>query len=69
MKLGVECRLCGDQIFSLHRHHFKWCKCKKTFVDGGDDYLRCGGDVFPITIKKNLDGSIERVKDEEDDLE
>lgn len=33
---------CGDFIRSMYRHHMQWCKCRKTFVDGGGAYLRCG---------------------------
>lgn len=36
----VKCLKCGDIIQSLHRHDFKWCKCKSIAVDGGGDYLR-----------------------------
>jgi hypothetical protein len=38
----IRCKFCNDIIESLHRHDFKWCKCKKVFIDGGNDYLRCG---------------------------
>jgi len=40
----IRCKKCGDVIESKHRHDFVWCKCKTVFVDGGNDYLRCGGD-------------------------
>jgi hypothetical protein len=40
------CAACGDVIESKHRNDFVGCKCGKTFVDGGDDYLRAGG--YPI---------------------
>jgi hypothetical protein len=36
----VRCKLCGDVIESLHRHHFIKCRCGKTFTDGGLDYVR-----------------------------
>ena len=36
----VECLLCKDIIQSMHRHDFKWCKCKSIAVDGGADYLK-----------------------------
>lgn len=39
----IECVKCGDRIRSEHRHDFRVCRCKETFVDGGSDYLRCGG--------------------------
>jgi hypothetical protein len=36
----VRCKLCGDVIESLYRHHFVKCRCGKTFTDGGLDYVR-----------------------------
>jgi hypothetical protein len=39
----IECAVCHDRIRSKHRHDFRKCKCGETFVDGGSDYLRCGG--------------------------
>ena len=44
MKIGIKCLKCGDLIISEYRHDFKWCKCENIFIDGGDDYLRRGGD-------------------------
>ena len=40
----IQCRKCKDIIESVHRHDFKFCKCKSVFVDGGKDYIRRGGD-------------------------
>lgn len=55
-KTGVQCKLCGDRLFSWHVHDFKWCSCQKTAVDGGDDYLRvCGSDNELIEYDKELD--------------
>lgn len=52
---GVRCLHCQDEIWSRHRHDFRYCKCRKTFVDGGRDYLRYGCDdlskVEPIDIE------------------
>lgn len=40
----VKCLLCQEVLVSNHRHDFKQCGCpNKTFVDGGYEYLRCGG--------------------------
>lgn len=38
----IKCKHCGDIIESVHRHDFKWCKCKTVYVDGGKDYLKRG---------------------------
>lgn len=40
----AKCRLCGTVIESKHRHDFVTCRCKAIFVDGGNDYIRRGGD-------------------------
>ena len=36
----IKCNHCGDIIVSEYRHDFKYCKCGKVAVDGGNDYLR-----------------------------
>lgn len=39
-KLGIQCPLCKQKIFSMYRHDFKWCKCGYCAIDGGDDYVK-----------------------------
>ena len=39
---------CLDIIESKHRHDFVRCGCGKSFIDGGDDYLRGGGFLVPV---------------------
>ena len=41
----VKCKLCGDIIFSAHRHDFKTCKCGSISVDGGMEYIRRVGNM------------------------
>lgn len=41
----AQCKKCGDIITSTHRHDFVSCKCDAIFVDGGNAYLRRGGDI------------------------
>ena len=51
-KNQAKCRKCKDVIESKHRHDFVSCKCGSIFVDGGNDYIRRGGnpeDFEPIT--------------------
>lgn len=48
IKNRARCRVCGDTIESFHVHDFKWCSCKRIFVDGGKDYLRRGGNPDDI---------------------
>jgi len=44
----IQCLNCGEILESKYRHDFQMCDCKnKSFVDGGNTYLRVGG--------KNLD--------------
>lgn len=61
---GIECPLCGDQIWSRHRHDFRQCTCGKTFVDGGRDYLRYGGGggKMPKMIKLDVEVSTGKTK-------
>jgi hypothetical protein len=41
---AVKCLECGRVMHSINRHDYKTCGCpQKTMVDGGRDYLRCGG--------------------------
>lgn len=44
----AQCLECEDIIESKHRHDFVKCKCGKSFIDGGDDYLRGGGYLIPV---------------------
>jgi hypothetical protein len=43
---AIVCVLCKEEIESVHRHDFKWCKCGKVAVDGGKDYRRRCGESF-----------------------
>lgn len=42
IKNAIRCKNCGDVIESETRHDFKYCSCKRVFVDGGHNYLRRG---------------------------
>ena len=41
----LECKNCGDIIYSAYRHDFKYCKCGSVAVDGGMSYIRRVGNV------------------------
>lgn len=41
---AAQCLKCNDIIESKYRNDFVSCMCGAIFVDGGKDYLRCGGD-------------------------
>jgi hypothetical protein len=53
------CILCDDVIESKHRHDFVWCKCGKSFLDGGDDYIRAGG--YLIHVKEEEEEENEQI--------
>ena len=42
---AVVCHMCGDKIFSKHRHDFVTCTCGAISVDGGQEYLRRVGAI------------------------
>lgn len=42
------CNKCNDFIVSKTRHDFVECSCGAIFVDGGQEYLRRGGDLANI---------------------
>jgi hypothetical protein len=52
----ITCLDCGDIIRSTHRHDWRPCSCFKNeegsqgcFIDGGEDYIRVGGDNWKFT--------------------
>lgn len=45
---SATCAKCGENIVSKTRHDFVECKCGSIFVDGGQDYLRRGGQMGDI---------------------
>ena len=40
---AIRCLKCGDVIESKSVHDFQQCSCGATFVDGGHEYIRIGG--------------------------
>lgn len=45
MGLTLKCPNCHTAIQSRSVHDFRQCKCGDLFVDGGNDYLRYGGNA------------------------
>lgn len=39
-KNKIQCNTCREIIESTYRHDFKFCKCRKVAVDGGQDYFK-----------------------------
>lgn len=52
----VKCKKCGDVIESRTVHDFNTCKCGKTFIDGGFDYQRLGGEPEDVSEYAELTG-------------
>lgn len=53
MGTPAKCAKCDEVIESLHRHDFRYCKCRTIFVDGGKDYFRCGGDLGSVLVQQD----------------
>lgn len=49
----LKCIKCNDIIESKFRHDYVKCSCGAIFVDGGDDYLKYGGDFNSILFDYN----------------
>ena len=47
---AIRCKKCGDIIESKNVHDFKMCSCQSSFVDGGHQYIRIGGNLDDIEI-------------------
>ena len=45
LRNSAECAHCGTVIVSRTVHDFQRCHCGAIFVDGGNDYIRRGGDL------------------------
>lgn len=51
----AQCAICKDIIHSKHRHDFVACKGGHIFIDGGNDYRRCGTLTAGVTLEDILD--------------
>ena len=53
----IQCLQCKTVLVSFHRHDYKTCACpNETMIDGGRDYLRCGGkDLKQIKVLKIIE--------------
>jgi hypothetical protein len=50
-KNAARCALCNDIVHSTYRHDFVSCSCGEIFVDGGNDYQRCGAKDFKNVLR------------------
>lgn len=48
----IQCLQCNWVLVSNYRHDYKTCDClNQAMIDGGYDYLRCGGkDMSKIQV-------------------
>ena len=46
---ALRCNKCDDEIVSIHRHDFNYCKCGAIAIDGGLEYTRRVGDIYNYT--------------------
>lgn len=62
----ARCRKCNTIIESKHGWHFVQCDCKAIFLDGGKNYVRCGGYPEDIELLTEWD---EPKRDPDEELE
>jgi hypothetical protein len=48
----AQCLDCEDILEPKHSNDFVKCKCGNSFLDGGDDYFRGGGNIRPLPNKE-----------------
>jgi len=41
----IRCKKCEDILQSKSVHDFQSCSCGACYIDGGDDYVRVGGEL------------------------
>ena len=58
----LECKKCGDIIYSAHLHDFKYCKCGSVAVDGGMSYIRRVGNVEDI-VDRSMHMDVDALED------
>jgi len=50
----AQCLDCLGFMESKHRHDFVKCNCGNAFLDGGDDYIRAGGNIVILDGEQKL---------------
>jgi hypothetical protein len=56
---AIRCLECKEMIYSAHVHHYNTCTCKKSFIDGGSNYVRCNVDseLMQIDMLMKFEGN------------
>jgi hypothetical protein len=64
---AAVCKVCKDEVWSVHRHDYRQCTCGSIAVDGGAEYLRRVGSsedfddrsvIVPESFKEELKFSV-----------
>ena len=63
--MKIRCLICGDTIKSKSVHNLVSCKCESCYIDGGNEYLRFGGNDFSKILIIFDDGTEILASDEE----
>lgn len=50
----AQCLDCKGYMESKHRHDFVKCSCGNSFLDGGDEYIRAGGNIVILDGEQKL---------------
>lgn len=50
LKNSGICPHCKQELVSRTRHDMQMCRCGKSFVDGGLDYIRRSADLISTTV-------------------
>ena len=65
----AQCKGCNDILHSKSVHDWVCCSCFKNeksntgiFIDGGDSYMRCGGNFENMLLYNEKTGLFERLK-------
>lgn len=66
---ALKCPVCEVVIWSKSRHDFRYCDCKKCFIDGGRSYTRTGWEPGITPVMGTLDTATNQFStDDEEDL-
>ena len=59
--MAIECKKCGDTIYSRAQHDFHYCSCGGVAIDGGREYTRVIGNIKNI-IEKQINIKVSQKK-------
>lgn len=64
MSNKIKCLNCNTELESKFKWDFQSCKCEnKSFIDGGNDYMRIGGkDITKILVWNSKTKKFTKIK-------